>query len=72
MHAPAFFQRSDEAIDCARAERIAADEQRVKTESSAQALVAEVARNEPVDAAKPMRRISSLMRMKRSNPSTSF
>ena len=51
MHAPALFEEGDQAIDRARAERIAADQQRMKAEDRAQPLVAEIFRHQAVDAA---------------------
>ena len=51
MHAPAFFQEGDQAIDRAGAKRVAADEQGMKAEDGAQPLVAKVFRHETIDAA---------------------
>ncbi len=50
MHAPAFFQEGDQAIDRAGAKGIAADEKGVKAEDGPQPLVAKIFRNEAVDA----------------------
>ena len=53
MHAPAPFEMGDEAVDRARPERAAADEERVEAEDRSQALVADVARHHVVDAVVP-------------------
>src|SRR5208283_3895850 len=52
LNAVALFEEIDEAIDGARMEWIAADQQGMKAESRAQAFVAEIFRHEAINAAK--------------------
>ena len=51
MHAPALFQEGDQAVDRAGAKRVAADEQRMKTEDGPKPFVTKIFRDETVDAA---------------------
>ena len=51
VNAPALFEKRDQTIDRAGAERTAADQQRMETEHRAQALVAKIFGDEPVNAA---------------------